>query len=130
MTDTYFFFFGIIVNLVGVAMLVAYFRNIILCKATTYGTITKLHKEKLILRGSTVYSYQPEFEYEFEGQKYTGIGSQSSYRKSAFKVGEQVKVRVNPNAPEQYHCKESVGILIAGIVLFALGGLFAILYLI
>lgn len=128
MSDLYFLIFGIVVTLLGIIILSTYIYSIITCRTKIYATITSLKKESMKLRGSTVYSYRPEFKYSYNDTEYSGISIKSTYKKDKYQANEPLLIYINPNKPEDYRFSVFTGALLTGIIAFGVGMLFVILY--
>lgn len=130
MTDTYFLIFGIIVSAIGISLIVIYLRDVIYCRENTGAIISNLKTEKIMVRGSTVKSYCPEFVYTVNGRQYSGTASFTTPRKDKYKVGEELAICYCSRKPEQYRIKGKCKSLIFGLLIAAVGLLFVCLYFI
>lgn len=128
MSDMYFLVFGIIVCIIGVVMLWAYFKTVILCRQKVTATITSIKEESMLVRGSTVHSYRPSFEYVVDGYSHNGEAPFTTYRENKYNEGDLLEIFVSSSNPELFRFKGRFGLFIAGLVIFAVGGLFVVLY--
>lgn len=130
MSDTYFLVFGIIVALIGLLQIFFQVRKLSSCKKKVTATITSLKTDSIIVRGSTVHTYSPEFSYEFNGNTFTGTAPFSTTKKDKYTPGEPLTVYIDNDNPSEYRFGGKIGILIGGIVLLAIGLLFVTLFVI
>lgn len=128
MSDTFILVFGIIVLILGLIILYVYFKTVILCRCKILSEITKVKEEQLLIRGSTLHTYRPEFMYMYEGQKYKGVASFSTTNENKYNVGDSLLIYVNVKNPGLYRFSGRFGMLITGLVIFAIGALFTILW--
>lgn len=124
MSDTYFLVFGIIVSLIGIALIVIHFRDLINCREKITATISNLKVEKVSVRGSSVSSYCPKFTYEVDGQTYNGIATFTTNTKNKYKVGDGIEICYNSKNPGQYRMPGRFKSLVFGIIIAAIGMLF------
>lgn len=129
MSDTYFFIFGIVVAIIGLLQVFFQLRKLTSCKNKITATVTSLKTDSIIVRGSTVHTYSPEFSYEFNGNTFTGTAPFSTTKKDKYSPGEPLTIYIDTNNPAAYRFGGEIGRLIGGIVLLAIGLLFVVLYL-
>lgn len=129
MSDTYFFIFGIVVAIFGLLQVFFQLRKLTSCKNKITATVTSLKTDSIIVRGSTVHTYSPEFSYEFNGNTFTGTAPFSTTKKDKYSPGEPLTVYIDTDNPAEYRFGGEIGKLIGGIVLLAIGLLFVVLYL-
>lgn len=128
MSDTYFLIFGIVVSLIGLALIVLHIRTVSSCGERIIAQINNLKVQRTVIRGSSVYSYCPEFIYTVNGKTYQGTADFSTYRKNKYQVGDPLEIYYNYNDPEQYRVKGRCTMLIWGVIILAIGLPFVILY--
>lgn len=129
MSDTYFFIFGIVVAIIGLLQVFFQLRKLTSCKNKITATVTSLKTDSIIVRGSTVHTYSPEFSYEFNGNTFTGTAPFSTTKKDKYSPGEPLTIYIDTDNPAEYRFGGEIGRLIGGIVLLAIGLLFVVLYL-
>lgn len=130
MSDTYFLIFGLVVGLIGLLQIFFQILSLASCKKRISATVTSLKTDSVVIRGSTVHTYSPEFSYEFEGQSFKGKAPFSTTKKDKYSQGDTLVIYVNPENPTEYRFRGKIGKLIGGFVLLAIGLLFVVLFII
>lgn len=128
MSDTYFLVFGIVVALIGLVVLILYFKTFCLCRKKVTAEIVCVKEEQMTLRGSTIHSYRPRFSYNVDGKEYFGDAPFTSVKESKYNEGDPLEVIISESNPELFRFRGRIGGLITGIIMFCVGGLFVFLY--
>lgn len=96
---------GIIFFVVGTVMPMSY-GNKGRCKATVSAEVIEMTEHRssggVGKKHRSGTSYAPVFQYEYEGQQYTVYGSVATNPPEYYE-GEQVMIRVNPDAPREIY---------------------------
>ena len=120
--------FGIILAVIGAALLVAFICNRLNCHKKVDATITKVLEDEVKIRGSSVKKYIPVFTYTVDGKEYTQKTNTSTYKNGRFQVGYKTIVYVNPKNPTNVRYESNTEFLVAGINFLLLGIICIILY--
>ena len=100
---------GIALIVIGVWMILSFFRKNKRCTSKVVGRITGIHKnEGIDNEGSKDYSYSPEYEYEVDGQRYHGIAGRDYSNPDRIKIGGNIDVYYNPEKPDEHYTKGGV----------------------
>ena len=129
MSDTYFLIFGIIIALIGMILLFSYFKVLLSCRQAVIAQITSVKKEKITLRGSSVYSYRPVFSYSVDGHEYSGEATFTTHNKTKYNSGDSLKIYVSATQPGLYRFDGKIAPMIIGLIMVVIGGLFIVLSL-
>lgn len=73
--------------------------------------------------GGGSYDYTPVLGYEVGGRRYTERANFSSSRSRAFKEGQTMELRVNPNKPTEFHVPGKSNTVGFGIALIVFGSM-------
>lgn len=128
MPNLYFLIIGIVVLLIGLILLL--FRIILMlkCNFKVDATITKISKNKTMIRGSSIVKYNPVVTYEFNNEKFECNTPYLSKDKEYYKIGEKLPILINKNDPKIYRFPKIISPLIFGTIIALIGLTFVILY--
>lgn len=93
-------------------------------KSSTHSTGGRRSKHRS--SNTTSISYQPVFEFEYNGQSYT-VKSDHSSNPPAFDVGEKVELKINPDDPTDFYAPADNTYNLLGIIFAGLGLIFAVI---
>lgn len=121
MGDLFFLISGIVLATVTGIILIMKLIVDLSCSKRVEARISGIHTESTLIRGSTLHTYSPEYEFYVEGKKYAGTAHVSSARENKYRVGDSITLYYHPRNPELVRVPHfSWGILVA-FVLFAFG---------
>lgn len=117
---------GIGFLVVGLLMFVAGLRKNGRCSARTIGRITGVKEDKTTDdEGFHYYSYSPVYQYEVNGQIYSGSGGPTYKKEKKVPVGGSIPIFYNPNNPKEHQPKGGKkGLPVAGLVFMLIGAVF------
>lgn len=128
MSDWYFLVFGIISAVIGLILIALKIKVIASCRVKTVATISALHIEKTLVRGSTVRTYYPVLTYSYDNESYTCTAPFSSVRANKYKEGEQMIMYISSDNPELYRFPRRLGMIFTGLIFLSVGLLFVVLF--
>ena len=130
MGDGYFLAFGIVTGLLGLLLLYVHIRLVFICQEEIQAVITSIKVETTRLRGAVYHYYRPKFSYTIDGKTYEGEAPFSSFRKDKYQPYEYLTIYVNKEEPEIRRFPGRIGMFVTGLIFFALGSLFVVLFFI
>lgn len=115
---------GIALIVIGVWMILSFFRKNKRCTSKVVGRIIGVHEfQSTDDEGHyNDSSYEPEFSYEVNGQVYHGWGGRSYRAPSKIQIGGNIDIYYNPENPSDHYTKSSnriVPVLIGFVFLCA-----------
>ena len=118
---------GIVLLVIGILLLFAFFMSRIRCKTETEAIVSKIIVKKRYFRGRTLKDHIPVFEYSVNGKKYTYKADSSTRDPNKFFTGQNLNIYIDPKHPEKARYGSNAGYCIAGIIFAAVGMFFLIL---
>lgn len=114
---------GIVCVVIGIFILVSYFKAQKTQTAETTATIIRVDSEvERDTDGFDSRYYYPVIEYTVDGQKYeTRLPDSGTTNSAEYREGETVGITYNPDKPNEISKKGSIGGIIGGIFFIAFG---------
>lgn len=128
MGDTYFLIFGIVVAALGALLAWVKIKVLISCRTPVNAEICRIKNESTKIRGSTVHSYRPVYLYSFGGKEYKAEAPFSSVREKKYNIGDCMQILICEKNPDLYCFRGRLGMLFAGLIIFAIGMVFVVAY--
>lgn len=115
--------FGGAFALGGIWLIMYAYAKMRRCSATTFGRIVRVEEERNCGKNGQKTRYKPVVEYVVDGRTFGPVrGGVYTTSKRDYVVGNSIKIRYNPNKPEEFIVTIG-GAFIAGLGILTLGGL-------
>ncbi len=120
--------FGIIFAVIGLLLIIMFFRKKKNCTSVTKGTVVDIDVERNYDREhDRSYSVEfPIYEYTVDGQTYTEKATSSSGN-SKYRIGDEVDIYYNPIKPDEFYVSGENAEIILGVVFLIIGVIFIII---
>lgn len=128
MPDLFFLIVGIVLALFFGYGIILKIKAFFMCTEKTEAVITGLIESTQQIRGSTLHSYQPKYEFTVDGKTYTGEAPFSSIKTDKYKVGDHLKLRYAPKNPDIVCFPHFDSLLFFFIIMFTIGAVLIICY--
>lgn len=119
---------GVVLFLIGMTILFSKIKLLFTCRIKTEAVVYSVRKDAVSVRGSKVYSYIPQFSYQYNEVEYIGETSFSTLKVNKYKPKDKMYIFVNPKKPDDFRVRGGIGAYIVGALFAFVGTMLIVLF--
>lgn len=119
---------GSLMALLGLAIIVSNLLPRVRCKVPAVATVKALKAETVKVRNTKQMVYSPKYTYKVNGREYEGVAPFRARDSKKYRKGDKLQIAYNPKDPAEICFRGKHSTLLSGVLLFAAGAVFLIIY--